>query len=194
MHSNWKIWNNLEARDPAEIERTYNIRKQQTRFYWVCSWELMESGTILTPPSTGLSGNLLSTSSQYSWRIRTWKNINTIPTTTAERASQFWARCMDIIQMVLTLITAASKATNYCISALSVRIVSNVLGIRSRKLRTLCNLLHCWICLIQTTDANNFWNEIGLVCHNHWLFAWEILLQTINPHAKSHGDIRKYSS
>ena len=37
--------------DPSEIERTYNIRKQQTWFYWVCSWEPMKSATILTPHS-----------------------------------------------------------------------------------------------------------------------------------------------
>ena len=68
----------LEKRDPSEIERTTNIRKQQTRFYWVCSWELMESATNLTPPSTGLSGILLSIRTQYSWRTRIWKNINNI--------------------------------------------------------------------------------------------------------------------
>ena len=28
--------NNLEKRDPSEIERTYFIRKQQTRFHLVC--------------------------------------------------------------------------------------------------------------------------------------------------------------
>ena len=33
--------------DPSEIERTYNTKKQQTWFYWVCSWERMESATIL---------------------------------------------------------------------------------------------------------------------------------------------------
>ena len=65
--------NNLE-----KIERTYNIRKQQTQFYWACSWELMESATILMPPITGLSGILLSVKTQYSWRTRIWKNINTI--------------------------------------------------------------------------------------------------------------------
>ena len=64
--------------DPSEIERTYNIRKQQTRFYWVCSWELMESATMLTPPSTDLRGILLSIRTQYFWRTRIWKNINTI--------------------------------------------------------------------------------------------------------------------
>ena len=41
--------------------------------------------------------------------------------------------------MVLTLIRAASKATENSISALSVRTVSNVLGIRSHQLRILCN-------------------------------------------------------
>ena len=30
--------------------RNFNIRNQQTRFYWICSWELMESATILMPP------------------------------------------------------------------------------------------------------------------------------------------------
>ena len=29
------LFNNLEKTDPSEIERTYNIRKQQTRFYRV---------------------------------------------------------------------------------------------------------------------------------------------------------------
>ena len=72
--------------DPSEIERTYNIRKQQTLFYWVCSWELMENATILTPPSTGLSSSLVSSRTQYTWRTRIWKNINT----TAAR----W-RCLD---------------------------------------------------------------------------------------------------
>ena len=52
--------NNLEKTGPSEIERNYNVRKQQTRFYWVCSWELMKSAIILTPPSTGLSSVLLS--------------------------------------------------------------------------------------------------------------------------------------
>ena len=64
--------------DPSEIERTYNIRKQQTRFNWVCSWELMESATTLTPACTGLSSLLLSVRTQYSWRTRIWKKINTI--------------------------------------------------------------------------------------------------------------------
>ena len=40
---------NLEKMDPSEIERTYNIRKQQNRFYWGCSLDVMESATILTP-------------------------------------------------------------------------------------------------------------------------------------------------
>ena len=41
--------NNLEKTDPSEIERTYNIRKQQTWFYSVYSGELMESAILLTP-------------------------------------------------------------------------------------------------------------------------------------------------
>ena len=34
--------------------------KQQTRFYWVCSWEIMTDATFLTPPSPELSVSLLS--------------------------------------------------------------------------------------------------------------------------------------
>ena len=56
-----------------KIERSDNIRKQQTRFYWVCSWELIESATILMPTSTGLIGILFSISTLYSWRTRMWK-------------------------------------------------------------------------------------------------------------------------
>ena len=68
----------ISKTDPSEIERTYNIRKQQTQFYCVCSWELMESATFLTPPSTGLSGILLFIRTHYSWRTRILKNINII--------------------------------------------------------------------------------------------------------------------
>ena len=46
--------------DPSETEKTYNTRKQQTRFYRVCSCELMDCATIFTPPGTGLSGILKS--------------------------------------------------------------------------------------------------------------------------------------
>ena len=67
------IW---KKTDPSEIERTYNISKQQTRYYRVCSWELMESATILMAHSTGLSSILFSARTQYFWRTRMWKNIN----------------------------------------------------------------------------------------------------------------------
>ena len=40
--------------------------------------------------------------------------------------AQFWARYMDIIQMVLTLIRATKKTTLKCKSALSVCLVPNV--------------------------------------------------------------------
>ena len=42
-----------------EILWKHNIRSfknfllQQTRLYWVCSWEIMEGATSLTPPSPG---------------------------------------------------------------------------------------------------------------------------------------------
>ena len=39
---------NLEKMDPLEKERTYNIRKQQTRFFESVQCGLMESATALT--------------------------------------------------------------------------------------------------------------------------------------------------
>ena len=39
------IW----KRDPSEKENLQNKEKKQTSFYGGCSWELMESATILTP-------------------------------------------------------------------------------------------------------------------------------------------------
>ena len=54
--------------DPSD--RTYHNRKQPTRSYSVCSWELMESATILMPPSTGLSGIMLSVRTQYPRRTK----------------------------------------------------------------------------------------------------------------------------
>ena len=64
---------NILEKRILQIERTYNIWKQQTRFNWVCSRVLMESATILTPPSTDLNGILLSVRTQYSWRTRIGK-------------------------------------------------------------------------------------------------------------------------
>ena len=69
--------NNLEKRI-LQKWRTYNTGNQQTQFYWVCSWELMESAKILMPPSTGLRGILLSVRIQNSRMTRIWKNINII--------------------------------------------------------------------------------------------------------------------
>ena len=58
LHIIWKT-------GPSEIERTKFIRKQQTRFYRACSRELMESETILTPPSN-IYSILLSARTHYS--------------------------------------------------------------------------------------------------------------------------------
>ena len=55
---------------------TYNIRKQQIRLYWVCSWEIMESVTILMPSSTSLSGILLSARTHYSRRDKNMEKIS----------------------------------------------------------------------------------------------------------------------
>ena len=52
--------------------------------------------------------------------------------------AQFWARYMDIIQMVLTLIRATRKTALNCMSALSVCLVPNVHCTRSQQLRTVC--------------------------------------------------------
>ena len=52
--------------------------------------------------------------------------------------AKFWARYMDIIQMVLTLIRARRKTTLNCMSALSVCLVPNVHCTRLQQLRTIC--------------------------------------------------------
>ena len=52
--------------------------------------------------------------------------------------AQFWARYMDIIQMVLTLIRAPRKTTLNCMSALSVCLVPKVHCTQSQQLRTIC--------------------------------------------------------
>ena len=52
--------------------------------------------------------------------------------------AQFWARFMDMIQMVLTLIRATRKTTLNCMSSLSVCLATNVHCKRSQQLRTIC--------------------------------------------------------
>ena len=52
--------------------------------------------------------------------------------------AQFWARYMDIIQMVLKLIRATGKTTLNRMSALSVFLVPNVHCTRSQQPRTIC--------------------------------------------------------
>ena len=52
--------------------------------------------------------------------------------------AQFWARYMDMIQMVLTLIRATRKTTLNCMSSLSLCLVPNVHCKRSQQLRTIC--------------------------------------------------------
>ena len=47
--STWIIWKG----DPLEIKYTYKVWKQHTRFDWVCSWQIMENATSLTPPCPG---------------------------------------------------------------------------------------------------------------------------------------------
>ena len=52
--------------------------------------------------------------------------------------AQFWARYLDIIQMVLTLIRATRKTTLNCMSALSVCLVPKDHCTQSQQLRTIC--------------------------------------------------------
>ena len=54
------------------------------------------------------------------------------------KTAQFWARYMDMIQMVLTLIRATRKTTLNCMSSLSVCLVPNVHCKRSQQLCTIC--------------------------------------------------------
>ena len=54
--------------------------------------------------------------------------------------AQFWARYMDMIQMVLTLIRATKKTTLNCLSSLSVCLVPNVHCKGSQQLRTICTI------------------------------------------------------
>ena len=52
------IKHNSGILDPSREQPNQNEKrwKLQTRFYWVCAWEIMKSTTVtsLTPPSTGL--------------------------------------------------------------------------------------------------------------------------------------------
>ena len=52
--------------------------------------------------------------------------------------AQFWARFMDIIQMVLTMIRATRKTTLNCMSALSVCLVPKVHCTQSQQLSAIC--------------------------------------------------------
>ena len=60
--------------------------------------------------------------------------------------AQFWARYMDIIHMVLTLIRATRKTTFNCMSALSLCLVPNFYCTRSQQLHTICT------CVTDYTD------------------------------------------
>ena len=56
--------------------------------------------------------------------------------------AQFWARYMDIIQMMLTLIRNTRKTTLNCMPALSVCLIPNVHYTRSQQLRTICTCIN----------------------------------------------------
>ena len=91
--------------------------------------------------------------------------------------AQFWARYIDMSQMVLTLIRATSKTTLNCMSSLSVCLVPNVHCKRSQQLRTICTCVTDYTHkMIHIADTKSFPNKMGLVCHNHCFFVWEMLL------------------
>ena len=54
------VWSQINQ-EKGSLRKMENltIKKQKNRFYWVCSWESMNSAAILTPPpsqSINLSG------------------------------------------------------------------------------------------------------------------------------------------
>ena len=67
-------------------------------------------------------------------------HINSIDTMHSNRKflKTVWARYMDMIQMMLTLIRATRKTTLNCMSSLSVCLVPNVHSKGSQQLRTIC--------------------------------------------------------
>ena len=100
--------------------------------------------------------------------------------------AQFWARYIDIILMVLTLIRATRKTTLNCMSALSICLVPKVHCTQLQQLRTICTCVTDYT--HNLSDTHHRWknfNKMGLVCHNHCFFfclrnAFEITLrQTI---------------
>ena len=96
--------------------------------------------------------------------------------------ADFLARYMYIIQMVLTLIRATRKTT----LTLHVSFICmpcsqcSLHAITTMHNMYLCNWLHSYVCLIHIADVKNFSNKMGLECHNHWFFAWEILLTQLS--------------
>ena len=55
------VINNLKKRSFGKTAS--RVWKQQTRFYWVCSWGIMADATSLMPPSPRLSATVLSNKS-----------------------------------------------------------------------------------------------------------------------------------
>ena len=61
-------------RDPSAIEWSYKTGKQQARFDWVFSWDILENATPFMPHSTGFSGVFLSDVwTPIEWRYKTGK-------------------------------------------------------------------------------------------------------------------------
>ena len=71
LNVTWLI-NNLKR----SFENTASkVWKQQTQFYWVCSWEIMADATSLKPPSPGLSAILFPNKSVESYSPKGPENV-----------------------------------------------------------------------------------------------------------------------
>ena len=66
------IWNEILGNTASKVW------KQQSQFYWVCSWEIMADTTSLTPPRHGLNATLLSNTS---WTLQSQRTENVKITT-----------------------------------------------------------------------------------------------------------------
>ena len=80
--------------------------------------------------------------------------------------AQFWARYMDIIQMVLTLIWATRKTTLNCMSALSYLYALSPMFV-AHDHNNYAQYVTVHTSQMQRTSQTKF----SLVFHNHWFFA-----------------------
>ena len=75
-HYSYKVYTAKWSENKFFGNTASKVWKQQTRFYWVCSWEIMADATSLTPPSPGLSAALLSNKSAEHYSPKRPENVN----------------------------------------------------------------------------------------------------------------------